>query len=238
MLDGQGGDEVFLGYERYYLATLKYLSFFGKIRFLTLMPKFTRYSYKEIIILLIYYRFPFFLRFTLKHRNKYIKKEYLNHLSLPEFETCLKNYKNIDDLQKSELFQFVLPQLLKVEDKNSMINSIESRLPFLDYKLIETVYSINNKFKIQNMWSKFLMRTMITNKLPDSIVWRRKKIGFAAPTSTWLKNKTFFLEEIEKSVLLKQILNSIPSPISDGLMWKLYTISIWERAFNVKVKSN
>jgi asparagine synthase (glutamine-hydrolysing) len=237
MLDGQGGDEVFLGYERYYLATLKYLSFLGKIKLLTLMPKYTRYSYKNIIVLLLHYKFPWIHRFTLKHRTKYIKKEFINYLSLSEFETNLKNYNNIDDLQKSELFQFVLPQLLKVEDKNSMSNSIESRLPFLDYKLIETVYSVNNSFKIQNMWSKFLMRTMIEDKLPDSIVWRRKKIGFAAPTTTWLKNKTFFLEEIEKSVLLKQILNFIPTPISDGLLWKLYTISVWEREFNVKLKT-
>ena len=237
MLDGQGGDEVFLGYERYYLATLKYLSFIGKIKLLTLMPKYTIYSYKQIIVLSLYFNFPWIHRLTLKNRTKYIKKEFINYFSLSEFDNNLKSYKNIDDLQKSELFQFVLPQLLKVEDKNSMINSIESRLPFLDYKLIETVYSVNNSFKIQNMWSKFLMRTMIADKLPDPIVWRRKKIGFAAPTSTWLKNKPFFLEEIEKSVLLKQILNFIPTPINDGLLWKLYNISVWEREFKVKLKN-
>jgi asparagine synthase (glutamine-hydrolysing) len=238
MLDGQGGDEVFLGYERYYLATLKYLSLLDKIRLITSITKYTRYSYKQIIALLFFYRFPWIHSFFQKNRAKFIKKEYLKFLSLSEFDTNLKNYKNIDFLQKSELFQFVLPQLLKVEDKNSMANSIESRLPFLDYKLIETVYSVNNSYKIQKMWSKYLMRTMIENKLPDSIVWRRKKIGFAAPTDTWLKNKRFFLEEIEKSLILKQILNYIPTSISDGLMWKLYNISVWEREFEVKIKSD
>jgi asparagine synthase (glutamine-hydrolysing) len=238
MLDGQGGDEVFLGYERYYLATLKYLSLLDKIRLITSITKYTRYSYKQIIALLFFYRFPWIHSFFQKNRAKFIKKEYLKFLSLSEFDANLKNYKNIDFLQKSELFQFVLPQLLKVEDKNSMANSIESRLPFLDYKLIETVYSVNNSYKIQKMWSKYLMRTMIENKLPDSIVWRRKKIGFAAPTDTWLKNKRFFLEEIEKSLILKQILNYIPTSISDGLMWKLYNISVWEREFEVKIKSD
>jgi asparagine synthase (glutamine-hydrolysing) len=164
-----------------------------------------------------------------------VKKRFLKNLSFSDFENNLRSYGDIDTLQKYELFQFVLPQLLKVEDKNSMANSIETRLPFLDHKLIEMVYSVNNNLKLKNMYTKFLMRRLVENKLPDSIVWRRKKIGFAAPETSWLSDKEFFLHEINGSKLLEELLVNLPQKMDNTLMWKLYSISLWEKEFGVSL---
>ncbi|MBS1589314.1 MAG: asparagine synthase (glutamine-hydrolyzing) [Bacteroidetes bacterium] len=236
MLDGQGGDEVFLGYERYYLPTLKYLSLKKRIQLLYKLPNYTRLSYRDIAILSVYYALPKLYIQIIKRKSKHINSKYIKKASFNLFEENISSYKNIDELQKAELFKFVLPQLLKVEDKNSMYHSVESRLPFLDYKLIETVYSINNKYKINNMWSKYLMRKMIQDKLPKEIVWRRKKIGFAAPSNKWLSNKDIFLKSIKESKIVNTVLNGIPENLDNGLLWKLYTISIWERTFNIVLK--
>jgi asparagine synthase (glutamine-hydrolysing) len=51
-------------------------------------------------------------------------------------------------MQRIEIFWAQIPELLRFEDKNSMAFSIETRLPFLDYKFVETCLSINNHFKI------------------------------------------------------------------------------------------
>jgi asparagine synthase (glutamine-hydrolysing) len=235
LLDGQGGDEVFLGYERYYLPTLKYLTVKKRLMLLLNIKKFTRYSFKSIFSLLVLYTIPKIQKFLVLYRLRFVKKRFLKNLSFSDFENNLRSYGDIDTLQKYELFQFVLPQLLKVEDKNSMANSIETRLPFLDHKLIEMVYSVNNNLKLKNMYTKFLMRRLVENKLPDSIVWRRKKIGFAAPETSWLSDKEFFLHEINGSKLLEELLVNLPQKMDNTLMWKLYSISLWEKEFGVSL---
>ena len=80
--------------------------------------------------------------------------------------------------------------LLKV-DRASMYNSLEVRSPFLDKKLIEFSSSIPNKYKIKD-GTKTILRKLSKNKLPESIIKRRKH-GFAIPLAkmlrTSLKNK-------------------------------------------------
>ena len=72
-------------------------------------------------------------------KSKYFKKvDYSKTIDLTN------SYKNIFKLQKNEIFWCQLPELLKWEDKNAMNYSIESRLPYLDYKFVEACLSINN----------------------------------------------------------------------------------------------
>lgn len=236
MLDGQGGDETFLGYERYYLPTLKYLTTKDKIRLLKNITKYTYLNYRQVLVYLMFYNFPSLYVLGTKMRRKLIKGKYLRIGMLRKLSKNLSVYKDINKLQQNELFHTVLPHLLKVEDKNSMFHSVESRLPFLDYKLIETLFSVDNKLKVKDGWTKYLMRKMVTHKLPDEIVWRRKKIGFAAPSNLWLKNKEKFISQIKKSQILKEVLRKIPENLEDGMVWKLYNISMWEEIFDVKIR--
>ncbi len=64
-----------------------------------------------------------------------------------------------------------------------MAFSIESRLPFLDYRLVELALSIRESELIRDGWSKAVLRRAMAGILPERIRWRRSKLGFDAPSS-------------------------------------------------------
>jgi asparagine synthase (glutamine-hydrolysing) len=82
---------------------------------------------------------------------------------------------------KSAMMQDILPRLLRLEDRNSMAHSIEARLPFTDHRLVDYVFQIPAVFKIHHGWTKWLLRLAMRDLLPDDIVWRKDKLGFATP---------------------------------------------------------
>ena len=87
-------------------------------------------------------------------------------------------FESISDLQIMEICKNQLPHLLRYEDKNSMAFSIETRLPFLDYRLVEFLISVRPAYKLFKGWSKYLLRKSMNNRLPDKITWRKNKMGF------------------------------------------------------------
>ena len=88
-----------------------------------------------------------------------------NHTEVNNFVNSI--YDNHFKLQKSEISKVQLPHLLKYSDKLSMYHSVESRLPFLDYKLIELSLSLNYRTKIRNGWSKYILRKMVEKFIYD-----------------------------------------------------------------------
>jgi asparagine synthase (glutamine-hydrolysing) len=77
--------------------------------------------------------------------------------------------------------------LLMVNDKTSMANSLESRVPFLDYRLVEFVESLPPKMRLRRMCGKYLHKKAVEKWLPKEVVYRRKK-GFSNPVDQWLRN--------------------------------------------------
>jgi asparagine synthase (glutamine-hydrolysing) len=66
-----------------------------------------------------------------------------------------------------DLTVFNLPQLLRYEDRNSMAFSIESRVPFLDYRLVEFISSLPSSMKIRHDWTKWVLRQAMAEVLPE-----------------------------------------------------------------------
>jgi asparagine synthase (glutamine-hydrolysing) len=131
--------------------------------------------------------------------------------------------------------------LLKYEDRNSMQHSIESRLPFLDYRLVETALSINNRYKIKDGWTKYLLRKAIEEVVPYEIAWRKNKIGFNAPERTWLSDiNESMIKQIAQSELLGRI-SKKDSIIKNfdkmdlRTQWRLFNVAKWEEVFNVGI---
>jgi hypothetical protein len=79
-----------------------------------------------------------------------------------------------------------LPKLLRYEDRNSMAFSLETRLPFLDFRLVEMVFSLPLNYRINKGWSKWILRRSLRDVLPREICWRRSKLGFPTPEMEWL----------------------------------------------------
>ena len=87
-----------------------------------------------------------------------------------------------------ELTRTRLPALLRYEDRLSMAFSIESRVPFLDHRLVELAFALPDTAKIRGGWSKYALRRALDGLLPRSVVWRRDKKGFPTPLGRWLRD--------------------------------------------------
>ena len=90
--------------------------------------------------------------------------------------------------QMAQAMQYnCLPQLLRYADRNSMAFSRESRLPFLDYDLIDFCISLPDDFFFNDGWQKYILRETTKAYVPDSIRWRADKVGYAAPLDIWMR---------------------------------------------------
>ena len=79
-----------------------------------------------------------------------------------------------------------LPESLHGADAVAMAHSVESRVPFLDHRLVELCFTLGFDAKICDGWTKSLLRRSMVGRLPEEVLWRRRKAGFAAPVAPWL----------------------------------------------------
>ena len=239
MLDGQGGDETLLGYEKYYTAYLLSLKPFKIIQEFFNSSKNSRLSKLELFKYIFYFSSYKTRKRRLKQKNHFIKNKHLTYFESSTLRDLSKSFSNIEQLQKFEINHTQLPHLLKYEDRNSMKNSIETRLPFIDYRVLETALSINHQFKINNGWSKYILRKSVEKILPSKIVWRKNKLGFNAPENTWLKNiEDEMLNELNESKILKEIVdfsNLSLNKLDLRTKWKLYNVAKWEKLYDVEI---
>ena len=239
MLDGQGGDETLLGYERYYPAIVKSKKGIAKLKALLQSSKNSRLSLLDTIKYQYYFS-NYKLRLKrLKYKNSFYKSEIINEYESEELRIISESYNDISILQKNEIESSQLPHLLKYEDRNSMANSIESRLPFLDYKLVELSLNTNNSLKIKDGWTKFILRKAAETILPKEIVWRKTKLGFNAPEKTWTKEfENEMIKEIQQSEILNNFIDFKKLYFKNldlRTKWRLYNFSAWEKEFKVKL---
>ena len=237
MLDGQGGDETLLGYERYFIPYLSSIKNpIKRIKEFRKLSKNSKLSLKQLLYYYLYFGIPKIRERYLLKRNNYILKENKMYFNRGLAATFKKSSKDLISLQKKELLEIQLEKLLKFEDRNSMAHSIEARVPFIDYKLVECALAIPAKFKINKGWSKFILRKSYGSDAPSEIVWRKNKFGFEAPTKKWMKEKQFLLQTITESAFLDNIINKESSlkELDDNTLWKLFNIAKWSEKFNVE----
>jgi len=237
MLDGQGGDETLFGYENYY--SVYFASLFSKFKFIKLLQEFIQLKTFKISKIQV---IKSTISTLLGNKMRYMKGLLgLNTLNLKvEYDvkrnSHLYDFMNFKDFQKRELMLMNLPHLLRYEDKNSMRHSVETRLPFIDYRFVEIALSINDSLKFKSGYLKYILRKIVDSKLPKNIVWRKNKFGFEAPTDTWItRYKEEMIAKINSSRLLKHLLDvdSIDKK-NHTLVWKFYNIALWENIFDVK----
>jgi len=146
---------------------------------------------------------------------------------------------NLRDFQCNEIGRTTLPSLLHYEDRNSMAFSVETRLPFLDYRVVELCLSLPLRSKIRDGWTKWTLRRAMSGILPESIAWRRDKLGFEAPATHWLEehDKTFrqaiLSSELVRSVTHERRLRYMLPGMSPLQRWRLSSVAMWSSQFGV-----
>ena len=234
MLDGQGGDETLLGYERYYSAHLRAMPFWQAVKEVFLIEKNSRLSFVEILANLAYFSVSGIRIKSLKRKFRFLKKEYIR--DFPNIAKSTKGFLDIRQMQKMEIGSFQLPHLLRYADKNSMRHSIEARVPFLDHELVETCYGISSKLKIKDGWTKHILRVAMQGLISDNVLWRKIKFGFEAPDASWINEVRDSMElAIRQSRLIeKMCVTSLNFKKIDRItFWKLYSIAKWEAVYAV-----
>jgi asparagine synthase (glutamine-hydrolysing) len=243
MLDGQGGDETLLGYSRYYPSI--YYSIFKNDGIFPAIKSVLNSKKNNAKM-----RLNWILKFTIgsffsSMRKRYLKyntsflRPYKNTFSI--LDKISNSFFNVNDLQVFDIYHTNLPLLLRYEDKNSMRHSVETRLPFLDYNALEVALSINTNYKIKDGWSKYILRKSIGRNIPEEVIWRKNKLGFNPPESTWfefisadIKDKISESKILNKLCKMDSLLNRIDS-MHYHLQWRLYNIAIWEKIYDVEI---
>jgi asparagine synthase (glutamine-hydrolysing) len=95
----------------------------------------------------------------------------------------------------------ILPTLLRNYDRYSMINGVEIRMPFLDYRMAAYTFSLPWTSKIRDSYTKKIVRDAVAPFMPREVAYRKTKIGFNTPIVDWMKHqlKEYFLDEINSS---------------------------------------
>jgi asparagine synthase (glutamine-hydrolysing) len=130
-------------------------------------------------------------------------------------------YTKLNDALYYNSMQTGLEELLRYADRNSMAHGREVRLPFLNHELVQFIFSLPAQYKINNGWTKWILRETMKNNLPEEIVWRKNKTGFETPQKRWMQDAAVqeAIHEAKKkfaaqNILKKKELNKKVQPMA------------------------
>jgi len=124
-----------------------------------------------------------------------------------------------------------------------MAFSIESRMPLLDYRLVEHIFSLPLSLIVRDGWTKWAFRQAMDGELPPEIQWRKDKMGFVTPEGAWLRagrehlvaglSGTLRSEMFLDGAKLRQRLDDYVSATSDSArytdVFRWYILETWMR---------
>lgn len=257
MLDGQGADEMLGGYRYNLAARLASLLRRGKWvdagRFLLKASKWPGASHLWLMLGTVDFLMPLSLQAPARRLiGKDLAPSWLNADWFRERGVAPKilNYTHGNDVLREYLYRTLsetsLPNLLRFEDRNSMAFSIESRVPFLTPELVKFMFSLPEEYIITpDGTSKAVFRVAMRGIVPDSVLDRRDKIGFATPERNWLTTLQPWVERIIRSEAAAQIpaLNLTVlerewegvvqgRKVFDFRIWRWLNVIEWARLFN------
>jgi len=251
ILQGDGGDELFAGYNQYFrVKNEKLFKLFSHI--VTSMSPVIHKSSKYYRMLrsmyaitqkdkaLIPARFYSQEMFTESSLNLF-KDNYRDKLSLVNpFIRNIElhsNFKDMDLLQEllyTDMNVILPDQYLEKVDRATMANSLEVRVPFLDNDLAYYAMSLPSKYKVKGKEKKYLLKRAFQDIVPNRILYGKKR-GFGVPFSYWLRTsmKDFMRDEISSSsIYTKKVSTMIDEHILGKrdhgfVLWKILNLSMW-----------
>jgi asparagine synthase (glutamine-hydrolysing) len=262
MLDGQGSDEQLAGYHSFIaprlislIRKMKWVELFREVQALESIHRYSKWHLTKLVAnSTIPKRLKQKLRQLIGKAN--ITPKWLN---LSILKTAPSDphvlYGNgdvsIQNLSRAQVLFTNLPMLLHWEDRDSMAHSIESRVPFMDYRLVEFSFGLPDEFKLSGGITKRVLRDSMAGILPEEIKNRMDKLGFVTPEEVWVKETGTdkFREALRESIALsKGILNDYAldelEEIINGQrvfsfqVWRMICFGIWMKTFDVSLEES
>ena len=270
-LSGEGGDELFYGYGAYQWARrlnnplIKYSHEAISTVFKKLSSRYQRvgrlldytndtdlkchifsqeqyfFSSKEIESLLVKEE-----KFSLKLMSWLNEDNILTGLNDYQSNKAIRvSERSLNAMEKQALFDlnyYLQDDLLTKVDRASMHYSLETRVPYLDHRLVELAINIDPKLKHKNGISKYILKEILYQYIPKEI-FQRPKQGFAIPLNKWLKNELSYLidENLSEDIIRKydvikyEEVKKILTQFNSGMdflynrIWLLIVLHYWLR---------
>ncbi|MCX9080640.1 MAG: asparagine synthase (glutamine-hydrolyzing) [Candidatus Methanoperedens sp.] len=256
ILNGDGGDENFGGYDKYMFHL--FAKYIKKLPFRNVLMYLLKISGQEKAALFIKIldqenweqHVNYTNYFDTYTKNKFYTEQFIekikNHSTFDFFEYVMKNSKSLEYMDRIFYLDFnsYVPDDLMVKvDIATMANSLESRSPLLDHKFVELVAQIPSNFKVGFNKRKYIFKKMLEKHLDKNILNRKKK-GFAIPLDYLFRNE---LKEYVKNVILDDdglVLNIMKKEMVQTLLqeqyngknngkklWALMVLNLWYNQF-------
>ena len=240
-LDGHGGDELFAGYASDLNAALVDLTP-NYLKFRQLFKLISNGSTSHIQ--------------ALKHFKHALNNKYSSNNKTGAY--FHEKYQGLDYLNSSLLdntYKYGLPTLIRNYDRYSMMNGVEVRCPFLDYRILSFAFSLPHTAKYKKGYSKAIIRDAMKGIIPEEVLRTKQKGGFHPPIGAWLKTnlKEWILDEtasssfnqaelIDPLKFRKKLHHFLSDPNSnqfDGQsLWEEFLFYVWEKSLNYAIKGN
>lgn len=235
VLDGQGADEIFAGYQYFHGFYMYGLLHRGRLARLAaeLWGVAVRRQHPSAVQTLAYQLLPESMRAALLRRT-------LPHLRRDFFDTQIgqsriqREFFRAKGLNHSLAlhFQYKLEHLLRMEDRNSMAFSLEARVPYLDYRLVERLLATPEDAKIRGGETKLLQKQALGCYTIPEILARKDKLGFATPEAAWMATPGWRTQIAASMKTLAQVFPEVlifpkdyqPTPQE---AWKFCQLATW-----------
>jgi asparagine synthase (glutamine-hydrolysing) len=254
MLDGQGADEVFAGYHGYFGPYFADLLVAGRLA--SLRRELGAYralhgaSASTAAVALARPFLPERVRRLARARTQ--GSDALVHPSLRAGAQPLAHANGAPpyaDRLRRQLHLILtrrgLPELLRYEDRNSMAHSIEARVPFLDYRLVELLFSLEATELIAGGRTKAVLRRALGDLLPPLVRDRVDKLGFVTPEQRWLRGRLgdlagdvfasqSFRERgwVDVAAARRRLERHRRGDLNAGFeLWRALNVELWARTF-------
>lgn len=260
ILDGQGADELFAGYIPYYSYYIDDLlsrnTFRAKCKAIKMLviikkewPDVIGAVSTDTIVRLVGLKNSFLFQNEKKIKDLKVKRsakmftdDFMAKVHDDYQKKEIQCSSNLNTRLCNDVLNKSIPALLHNEDGNSMAFSIESRVPFLDYRIVEFAIALDGKYKIRNQWTKWIIRKACRDYLPKEIVKRKNKMGFPAPFARWLREgssrkelKRIIYEFGERNIVPKETIDQLYRAHVNGkadysdILFRIYNIELWFR---------
>lgn len=244
LLDAQGADQILSGHAQYIPCHLQQL--WRKAKFGAALGEQKKLQQNNLPhqLHLGNYLAAFLPAHAVIHREQRAYMQTMRHPDMhPDFLHSLKDraweglrkplITKLNDILHYHTNTLGLEELLRFADRSSAAHGTELRRPFLSHELVQFVFSLPASFKINEGWTKWLLRKMMDQQLPADIVWRNDAVGYKAPLQQWMQQELLqdYMQEakrklVQKGILKKEVLHkkivAKAAQESDNFEWRYF----------------